>query len=261
MHFHLVESALKLGLRPAVGHEFPSLHGTLFGHAFHLHISSHLVHHANQSRLEVILSDRDEVLQLAQSLSLDASLPVPHQSLPIFSLRSPIALEETKEERFVEAIIPMLLFQLVEQGMPHLFIHSLEVGPVEHLFGTMILRPGTLALESDVMHTFHDKLAHRVIEHLALDFAVHHLSAELLHLLASGWYRYLQGKEVNEVILQRILLRIPRHGVLRRIRNNHLPRLAKVAQHLEIILRLSQVFVILILHLINYPYKGNSLSI
>ena len=100
----------------------------------------------------------------------------------------------------------MFLFQLVEQREPHLFIHPLEGSPIEHIICPMTLGPGTLALEPHVMDAFHDEFSHAIIEHLALNLAVHHLSHEFLHLFASFFYGYFQGKEMNEIILQRVFL-------------------------------------------------------
>ena len=132
--------------------------------------------------------------------------------------------------------------------MPHFLIHSLEVGPVEHIISPMVLRPSSLTLEADMMHALHDKLAHTIVEHLALDFAIDHLPLKLPHLLAST-KRHLQGEEVNEIVFQWIDLQIPRHDRARRFRNHHLPRLAKLVQHFEIILGFRQVLVGLIVHL------------
>ena len=178
----------------------------------------------------------------------DADLPVSYQPFPVFGFRSPVSSHQFKEERFIEPIFSMFLFQLVEQREPHLFIHALEGSPIEHIICPMTLGPGTLALESHVMDAFHDKLSHAIIEHLALNLAVYHLSHEFLHLFSSFFYGYFQGKEMNEIILQRVFLQIPRHGGACRIRNLHLSRLAEVIQHLQVILCLRQILVILVFH-------------
>ena len=57
----------------------------------------------------------------------------------------------------------------------------------------MTLGPGTLALEAHVMDAFHDEFSHAIIENLALNFAVHHLSHEFLHLFASFILWLLSG--------------------------------------------------------------------
>jgi hypothetical protein len=138
--------------------------------------------------------------------------------------------------------------KLVDERKPHLLIHSLKESPVEHIISPMTFRPGTLALESHVMNAFHDELSHTIIEYLALDFAVHHLTHEFLHLFTSFRNRHFQGKEMNQIILQRVFLQIPRHDGACRIRNLYLPRLAEVVQHLQVILRFRQILVILVFH-------------
>ena len=206
LNLHLVQTAFKLRFSPSVRHQFPGLYGALFRNALRLHVAGYLVHHAHQSCFEVVLTERDEVLQLVQYLMVDANLPVSYQPFPVFGFRSPVSSHQLEEERFIEPIFSMFLFQLVEQGEPHLFIHPLEGSPIEHIICPMTLGPGTLALEPHVMDAFHDEFSHAIIEHLALNLAVHHLSHEFLHLFASFFYGYFQGKEMNEIILQRVFL-------------------------------------------------------
>ena len=248
LNLHLVQTAFKLRFSPSVRHQFPGLYGALLRNALRLHVAGYLVHHAHQSCFEVVLTERDKVLQLVQYLMVDADLPVSYQPFPVFGFRSPVSSHQFKEERFIEPIFSMFLFQLVEQREPHLFIHPLEGSPIEHIICPMTLGPGTLALEPHVVDAFHDEFSHAIIEHLALNLAVHHLSHEFLHLFASCFYGYFQGKEMNEIILQRVFLQIPRHGGACRIRNLHLSRLTEVIQHLQVILRLRQVLVILVFH-------------
>ena len=186
---------------------------------------------------------------------VDAHLPVSYQSFPVFGFRNSIASHQFQEERLIEAILLVFLLQLVDERKPHLLIHSLKGSPVEHIICPMTFCPGTLALESHVMNAFHDELSHTIIEYLALDFAVHHLTHEFLHLFTSFRNRHFQGKEMNQIILQRVFLQIPRHGYASRIRNLHLPRLAEVVQHLQVILCFRQILVILVFHLIRYFYQ------
>ena len=228
LNLHLVQAAFKLRFRPSVRHQFPGLHGSLLRNALRLHVAGYLVHHANQSRFEVILTERNKILQFVQYLMVDAHLPVSYQTLPVFGFRSSIASHQFQEERLIESILPVFLLQLVDERKPHLLIHSLKGSPVEHIISPMTFGPGTLALESHVMNAFHDELSHTIIEYLALDLAVHHLTHEFLHLFTSFRNRHFQGKEMNEIILQRVFLQIPRHGCACRIRNLHLPRLAEV---------------------------------
>ena len=142
----------------------------------------------------------------------------------------------------------------MEQGMPHLPVHTPEAGPGQHIFGTMKGCPGTLALETDVMHTLHHKLAHAVVEHLCLDLAVHHLAHELLHLLTccDG---YLQVEEMNEIVFQRVFLRIPGHDLCRQFGHDHPTCLTEVVQHLEVILGLGKVLIRLVVHILLFRHQ------
>ncbi len=251
LNLHLIQTTFKFRFRPSVRHQFPGLHGSLLRNALRLHVAGYLVHHANQSRFEVILTERNKILQFVQYLMVDAHLPVSYQTLPVFGFRSSIASHQFQEERLIESILPVFLLQLVDERKPHLLIHSLKGSPVEHIISPMTFGPGTLALESHVMNTFHDELSHTIIEYLALDLTIHHLTYEFLHLFTSFRNRHFQGKEMNQIILQRVFLQIPRHGCACRIRNLYLPRLTEVVQHLQVILRLRQILVILVFHLIS----------
>ena len=163
-------------------------------------------------------------------------------------------MKQPHEERLVETVGTIILLQLIEQGMPHLPVHTPEAGPGQHIFGTMKGCPGTLALKTDVMHTLHHKLAHAVVEHLCLDLAVHHLAHELLHLLTccDG---YLQVEEMNEIVFQRVFLRIPGHDLRWQFGHDHPTCLTEVVQHLEVILGLGKVLVILVVHILLFRHQ------
>ena len=278
LYFHLVQPTLKFRLCPGVLHHFPCLNRPLFRNTLQLHIAGYLIHHADQSSLEMSLSERYEVLQFRNHLLLYTSLPIPYQPFPVLSFGSadrgmqPISIsimnfsimislnrllpEKPEEESFVESIIPMLLINLVKQGSPNLFVHPTEGSPVEHIISPMTFRPGSLSLESHVVNTFHDEFSYSLIENLALDSAVNHLALEFLHLFTCLCNSNFQGKEVNQIILERIFLQIPRHNCTCRIRNFHLSRLAEIIQHLQVELGFYQVLIGLIFHFsIRYSAK------
>ena len=199
------------------------------------------------------LSDGDEVLQFVKRLSLDTVFPVSHKAFPILVLRCSLTSKKKHEERLVKTIGTIFMLQLIEQGMPHLLIHTLKVGPRQHIFCTMKGSPGTLPLKTDVMHTLYHKLTHAVVEHLCLDFAVHHLAHELLYLLTCG-NRYLQGEETNEVIFQWVFPRTPGHHLCWQFRHYHPSCLTEIVQHLQVILGLDKVLIRLVVHVLFYPF-------